>query len=114
MLRDRFTNDCHALTKKNPPAHSTTGVVNKNCNHEKMCGGNNFPKLSAGTISPTARITIGIVIANPTQNLSDNEPISNSSSPASLPPGASGSRCIPHLGQSPGPSCRISGCMGQV
>lgn len=28
--------------------------------------------------------------------------------------GVSGSKAIPHLGQEPGPFCRISGCIGQV
>src|SRR5512145_3208054 len=58
-----------------------------------------------------ASITSGMDNAVPIQN---RRVRSRSSESSAAPVPAIGTRAIPHLGQEPGPSRTISGCMGQV
>src|SRR4051812_10227724 len=111
MLRCRLSNDFQPLTRNGQPAQSTTGVVNANWIQREAS-----PESHAGAFGnrcDIARINTGNVRAAPIQRRRVRSFNSEASSvvPAEI---VFGSSAIPQIGQSPGPVCSISGCIGQV
>ena len=100
MFRLRFTTERHALAKKIPPAHSTTGVARMNSIHLETFFGMSAPMWTPGIMCPIAMKSTGSVSVSAIQNLRDSARIS-ASSPSS-PVTVFGSSGIPHFGQSPG------------
>jgi hypothetical protein len=112
MLRLRVTTECQPRTKNGQPAQSTTGVASTSWAHATAACGKNRIGLIAGKSSPSIDQSSGTVSTTPIQK---RRVISMSSwfSPSSAV-GASGSSAIPQIGQAPGASRRISGCIGHV
>jgi hypothetical protein len=112
MFRLRLTTDAQARWKNGHPAHSTTGVASANCTQVERRGEIRSCSPSAGICPLISSTTTGTVSASPIQN---RRVMSSSSGlgPASATT-SSGSSAMPQIGQLPGPSCRICGCMGQV
>ena len=110
MLRLRVLSDCQPRTKKGQPPHSTTGVASTNCSQfdiscpSSMCRLVRWPPISSA-------IT-GTASTSPIQN---RRVMSTSSGFGPLSAETvSGSSAMPQIGQLPGPTWRICGCMGQV
>ena len=113
MFGERFRTERHPLTKKAHPHQRTTGVVRTSSIHFEVCLGINSCRRRAGIIPPMAKNRTGSVSARPIQNFLDRSRISWAACTSSVP-ASTGSRGIPQMGQSPGRSCLISGCIGQV
>ena len=112
MFRLRVTRDCQPRTKKGQPPHSTTGAASTSWIQSAAAG--SIRRVRAGAIiSPMENAKTGTVRTRLTQN---RRVMSTSSGlgPSSAASGSSGSSAMPHLGQGPGPTWRISGCMGHV
>ena len=112
MLRWRFTNDSHPRTKNGHPPHKTTGVVSTN-----WIQYDSSTEISSGTMpgtisAPMASISNGRAKATLTQKRRDMSV--NSALSSGLATGVIGSSAMPQIGQLPGPSRTISGCIGQV
>ncbi len=102
--------DCQPRTKNGQPAHSTTGVASTSrIQFSQPCGSRwSMPR----KWPPMSRITIGTLSATAAHSrrfMSKSSSLGPWSSVAS-----SGSSAMPQIGHEPGPSWRISGCMGQV
>ena len=111
MLRLRLTIDAQPRSKNGHPAHRTTGVARANWIQIEMCIGTRW--CSAGIRwPPISSRNTGKASARPIQK---RRVISASSGlgPASAA-AISGSSAMPQIGQLPGASRRISGCIGQV
>jgi hypothetical protein len=106
MLSERRSTDCTPRTKNGQPAHSTTGVANSSSSQgTQACG-------RAKTWPPMSSATTGAASAAPVQRrrvMSTSSSFGPRSSETS-----SGSSAMPQIGQLPGPTCRTSGCIGQV
>src|ERR1051325_44960 len=111
MLRLRLTIEYHARTKKGQPPQSTTGVASKSENHVAARGPTVVLNGSAGIKPLLARITNGSVSAVLIQKRRFMSTNSAFSSSAEI---VRGSSAIPQIGQKPGASRTICGCMGQV
>ena len=110
MLSERRATDCAPRTKNGQPAHSTTGVASTSSSQSFMpCGSsasmpNRCPPMSI------ARIGTASAAATHRRRVM---PKSSSFGPSSRLASA-GSSAMPQIGQLPGPTWRISGCIGQV
>jgi len=111
MFRLRARTDRHALLKKGNPAHNTTGVARSSSTHLDAARGTARPTGSPGIIPPMAMTSTGAASARPIQK---RRVMSRSSRSSSSPAASAGSSAMPHAGQSPGPSCFTSGCIGHV
>ena len=110
MLRLRVTSDCHPRTKNGQPAHSTTGVANTNWSQFDQVGSTIICRLARWP--PISTTTTGSARASPSQK---RRLISTSSGFGSdVAATSSGSSAMPQIGQAPGPTWRICGCIGQV
>ena len=111
MLRLRFTRLCQPRTKNGQPAHSTTGVPSASWIQLPTCGP---PTRCIIPVRwpPISRATTGTVSTSPIQKRRVKS--NNSGLGATSAVATSGSRAMPQIGQLPGPTCRICGCMGQV
>src|SRR5262245_38537958 len=112
MLGLRFTIDSHPRWKNGNPPQRTTGAVSNNWSTARKPG--EIPLCSGcpGIISDIPVKKTGIVKSKLNQNLlvmSFNSGFSSSSAEAVI-----GSKAIPQIGQEPGPSRTICGCIGQV
>jgi hypothetical protein len=106
MLRLRFRTDCAPRTKNGQPPQRTTGVASAASIHGWAA------KPWEKNIAPIARMKTGRVRTSETRKRrrrSTSSGFSWSSSDTVL-----GSSAMPQIGQLPGPSRTISGCMGQV
>ncbi len=110
MLRLRVTTDCQPRTKNGQPAHSTTGVASISCSQFEVCWPMEW--LSPVRCPPISSTNTGTASARPIQNRRLMS-ISSSFGPASAL-ASNGSSAMPQIGQEPGPTWRISGCIGQV
>ena len=111
MLRFRVTIDCQPRTKNGQPPHSTTGADSTSWIQSDTVG--SIQRARAGAIiSPIESASTGIVSTRLIQN---RRVMSTSSGfgPSSAA-NSTGSSAMPHFGQLPGPSWRISGCIGHV
>ena len=109
MLRLRVRNDAQPRTKNGQPAHRTTGVASASCTQFEVRGGRmRQPNRS----EPSVRTSSGIAstaLIHKRRVMS----ISSGLGPSSRL-GCSGSSAMPQIGQAPGASRRIWGCIGQV
>ncbi len=111
MFRLRCTIEAQPRSKKGHPPHSTTGVAKRKLNPpqqpalEKACSG--WP----GTTSETMMASRGRVSTAPTHR---RRVMLASSGLAALAVTVRGSSAMPQIGQAPGRSRTICGCMGQV
>jgi hypothetical protein len=109
MLRLRLFSDARPRSKNGQPPHRTTGVAKASCSHTEVRIGSQCHPSSS---EPIARTNSGSDKAALTQKrrlMSTSSGFGPSSSV-----GISGSSAIPQIGQLPGPTWRISGCIGQV
>src|SRR5882762_2503976 len=112
MLRLRFTIDCQARTKKGQPPQSTTGDAKANCTHDHTVIDANRPKGAPGMNSLIPIANTGTERTTLTQK---RRRISTSSWFASWSrETVRGSSVIPQIGQLPGASRTICGCIGHV
>ena len=112
MLRLRFSTDCQPRTKNGQPPHSTTGVDNANSNQCSGRGAMSPFTRSGKNSAPIARTNTGsasAVLIQKRRVMSISSAFSSSA-----PVAVMGSSAMPHLGQEPGSSRTISGCIGQV
>ncbi|MCY1382350.1 hypothetical protein D9M69_703660 [compost metagenome] len=107
MLGLRFTTDCTPRTKNGQPAHSTMGTVSTS-SIQLWVAISNQPRLWPDIASTVTTTVSGRV------HQKRRWKSSSSGFPASSSAGMTGSSDMPHLGQLPGWSWRISGCIGQV
>ncbi len=96
--------------KKGQPAQSTTGVARASWIQPFQAMGQGV--LSPNRWPPISRAKTGAVRAAPIQKRRVKSTSSGLGPWSRLT--RSGSRAMPQIGQEPGPSWRISGCMGQV
>src|SRR2546423_2413790 len=111
MLRCRLSNERQPRTKNGQPAQRTTGVVRTNWIQRDTS-----PAIQGGAFGikcDIARRKTGKVSAAPIQSRRVMSVNSESSSGLAAEI-VFGSRAIPQIGQSPGLSRSISGCIGQV
>jgi hypothetical protein len=107
MLRLRFLTDSQPRWKNGQPPHSTAGVASASCSHA-MAGGGSI----ASESPPIAIASNGTESAAATQK---RRVMSRSSGFAASPAvGIIGSSAMPQIGQEPGISRTICGCIGQV
>ena len=112
MLACRFFTEAHPRCRRGHPAQSTTGV-------DRIAWAQRAPgciraccNAGQGSISPMAIRKIGIVGTSPNQK---RRVMSTSSAfGASSRVTKRGSSAMPQIGQDPGASRTISGCMGQT
>ncbi len=110
MLRLRETSDAHPRWKNGQPAQSTTGVAR--ANWIQLDARELTSPIRKGRCPPISRTNTGTESASPTQN---RRVMSASSGlgPVSAVT-VTGSSAMPQIGQTPGPTCRTCGCIGQV
>ncbi len=109
MLRWRVTIEVQPRWKNGQPAHSTIGAVSASCSQGFIAGGTNWTP----SISETIEIASSGMVSTPATH-SRRVKSTSSGLGASSSEGSSGSSPMPQIGQVPGPSRRISGCIGQV
>ena len=105
MFRFRDAKDRKPFNQTEAPHQNTTGMESSNST-QPVHGPSRRVTPSIGAMAST---TTGLPRATESQNLRARVVDSESSSL-----GISGSKAMPHFGQSPGLSRRISGCIGQV
>ena len=111
MLKLRVLSEAQPRSKNGQPAHSTTGVASTNWIHTEIDIGTRR-WIAGKTCAPISRISTGRASTRPTQK----RRVKSTSSwlgPLSAVTVA-GSSAMPQIGQDPGWSWRISGCIGQV
>ncbi|SPU46553.1 Uncharacterised protein [Brevundimonas diminuta] len=110
MFRWRVTSDLAPRSKKGQPDQSTTGVASANWIQAEV-----WPLMliiSPVRWPPISRANTGTDSASPIQNRRVKSVSSGFGALAAVT--SSGSSAMPQIGQEPGPTWRISGCMGQV
>ena len=111
MFSERFRSESHPRRKNGAAPQRTTGVASANWIHWDAAVG--MRSSQADTMGKSMDSTmIGTARAAEIQNRRVMSASSGSGPVASV--AFTGSRAIPHFGHVPGPSCRTSGCMGQV
>ena len=110
MFGLRFASESRKRTKNGQPPHSTTGDASASSSQPRTPPGTTCA--SAGTMPPIASASSGAVAARLTQNRRDKS--TSSGLPWSSAGTISGSSAMPQIGQAPGASRTISGCIGQV
>src|ERR1700736_5941019 len=111
MLRCRLTKERQPRTRNGQPAQRTTGVVSANWIQRDASPENHGGAF--GIKCDIARIKTGSVSAAPIQSRRVMSVNSESSSGLAAEM-VFGSSAIPQIGQAPGLSRSISGCIGQV
>ena len=109
----RVAIDCAPRTKNGQPPQSTAGVASASSSHGRIRSGTTPASGRPGSMSDITIATSGSASAPVIQNRRRmwRSSASSSSSPAL---GVAGSSAMPQIGHEPGPSCTISGCIGQV
>ena len=100
-------------TRNGQPAQSTTGAARKSSTQRRTPTGRRSASGRPGIMSLIARTKSGADRAADTtrrRRMSTSSALSSSSSADT----SAGSSAIPQMGQAPGPTCRTSGCIGQV
>src|SRR3982751_835225 len=103
MLGLLFLSESQNLWKNGQPPHSTTGDASTN----STIGYAWMGTPTIGAIASTKSGTLSAALTQKRRVMSR----SSVSSPSAAPIGTS---AMPHFGQEPGPTCTISGCIGQV
>lgn len=109
MLRWRVLIEVHPRMKKGAPAQSTIGAASASCTQGETPGDIGC---SPSNSVPIVRASSGT--ARPAATHQRRVKSTSSGLVASSSEGSSGSSAIPQIGQVPGPSCRICGCIGHV
>ena len=112
MLRLRLTTEAQPRRKNGAPAHSTTGVAKASWIPFVARSPSIWCRPSQGRWPPMSSRNTGAVSTSPIQKRRVMSASSGSGPIAAA--GSSGSSAMPQIGQAPGPSRRISGCIGQV
>ena len=107
MLGLRWRMDCAQRWKKGQAAQSTTGVLKANSSQVRTVGG-----MMSRYMPPMASSSVAALNGSVHQKRRRKSVSSGFSSSSSE--GSIGSSAMPHSGHVPGPSCTISGCIGQV
>jgi hypothetical protein len=107
MLGLRLTIDWTPRTKNGEPAQSTTGNDRTSSIHVCVAGANQPSRC------PNIASTVTMTVSGKVHQKRRRKSVNSGFSPSSIC-GNSGSSAIPHFGHVPGPSCRISGCIGHV
>ncbi len=107
MFGLRFTIDCAPRTKNGQPAQSTTGSASTSS--IQLCIAMSNQPSRWPNIASTVTTTVSGRVHQKRRWKSTSSGFSASSSS-----GSTGSSAMPHFGQLPGWSWRISGCIGQV
>ncbi len=110
MLRCRVRSELQPRTKKGQPPQSTTGVPRASCAQVSVFGKATPARGLPGIISAIAIPNTG----NVRQRLTQSRRVMSVSSGFSSSATSSGSSAMPQIGQEPGSSLTISGCIGQV
>jgi hypothetical protein len=109
ILRLRATSDAQPRTKKGRPAHKTTRLDSAACTQTESAGA---ITRSSPAMPPMLSTTTGTLSRTAIQN---RRVMSASSGLGPLSAATvSSSSAMPQMGQAPGPSRRICGCIGQV
>ncbi len=103
--------DCQPLTKKGNAHHRTTGVARANSIRAQALAENRCCMGIEGRKAETISASMGAASATLIQSRLDISPSSGLESSAVT---SRGSSAIPQIGQEPGPSRTICGCIGQV
>ena len=109
MLRWPLRTDAQPRAKNGHPAQSTTGVASTSWAQADAAGPR---RCRPRTWPPISSRNTGTASASPTRKrrvMSASSGFGPTSAVAS-----SGSSAMPQIGQVPGPTCRTSGCIGQV
>ena len=111
MLRLRLITDAQPRSKNGQPAQSTTGVARRSCSQFDGL----LPQEHVQVGEMPAHLEGQDRAASSTSPIQKRRVMSASSGfgPASAVT-SSGSSAMPQIGQLPGPTCRTSGCIGQV
>ncbi|QDV85779.1 hypothetical protein TBK1r_47950 [Stieleria magnilauensis] len=112
MFKFIVRNDLAPRTNNGHPHQKTTGVARASCNQPNIAWLIQSA-IRKPTIGPIAIRSSSTDSATPTQKRRFMSAYCLSS-PSSAIETTLGSKSIPQIGQSPGPTCSISGCMGQV
>ena len=107
-----FRNDAQQRLNTGQPAQSTTGVAIASWSQCASPRGIAWPRSRPSRWSPITQTSSGSESAALTQKrqvMSRSSSLGRSSTLTTL-----GSSAMPQIGQSPGPTCSISGCIGQV
>ncbi len=107
MFGLRLMTDCTPRTKNGQPAHSTTG--SDKASSIQLCVAMSNQPRSWPNMASTVSTTVSGKVHQKRREKSRSSGLSSSSRL-----GISGSSAMPHFGQSPGRSCRTSGCIGQM
>ena len=107
MFGLRWRTDCTPRTKKGQPAHSTIGI--DSTSSSQLCVAIAIQPKRWPNIASRVTIAVSGKVHQKRRWKSASSGFSSSSSE-----GSTGSSVMPHFGQLPGWSCRISGCIGQV
>ncbi len=107
MFGLRWRSDATPRRKNGRPAHSTIGADRTSSTQVCVAGSSRPSRCPA--IASAATTTVNGRVHQKRRLKSRSSPLSSSASA-----GNTGSRLIPHFGQLPGRSWRISGCIGQV
>ena len=110
MLRLRLTIERQPRSKNGQPAQSTTGVASTSWIQFDVCCPSRCVRPKR--CPPISSTKTGIVSARPIQSRRLKS-TSSGLGPVSAV-ARSGSSAMPQIGHEPGPSCLISGCIGQV
>jgi len=112
IFKDRCFIDSSPRLKKGAPAHTTTGVAKMSCVADRMDGCRNA---KIGFPSPMSDMLIKAIGSVKVRLIQNRFCISFSSMLLELSAvGCSASSAMPHFGQFPGLSLKISGCIGHV
>ena len=112
MFSRRLTTEAQPRRKNGQPHHSTTGVARASSSQTAARGAISAANAAGARSRPIANASSGNDSATPTQN---RRVMSRNSGLAASPAdGVIGSSAMPQIGQLPGPSRTICGCIGQV
>ena len=112
MFNWRLTSEAQPRSKNGSPPQTTTGVASANSTQTKVGPDSQPGKTRPGTISAIESNRSGKVSARLIQNRRVMSASSGSTSASAET--VIGSKAIPQIGQDPGRSRLISGCIGQV
>ncbi len=112
MLRLRLRIEATARTKNGQAPQSTTGVASTSCSQSRNWGESTRPSGSPGIISPMASTSVAAASGSEIQKRRFMSTYSGLAASSTVT--VRGSSAMPQIGQLPGASRTISGCIGQV
>ena len=110
MFKLRLRSDAQQRANIGQPAHSTTGVASASCSQCASGPESAWPTPSRwSAITPTSSGSARMALTQNRRRMSRYSALGPSSTVTVF-----GSSAMPQIGQRPGPTCSISGCIGQV